>query len=70
MSQSSQLLNHDDSAVLKHMDMYQGIISRMASNSSACKKWCIPFVTAVLAYVVTKPELRVPYIQVVVVAPY
>lgn len=69
MTQGNQALRHDDSAVLKHMDMYQGIITRMAGNSAACKKWCIPFVTAILAYVATKPELRVAYIQVLVVAP-
>ena len=69
MNQGNEALSHDDSAVLKHMDMYQGIITRMAGNSAACKKWCIPFVTAILAYMVTKPELRVLNVQILVIAP-
>lgn len=69
MSQNNQLLSHNDSAVIKHMEMYQGIITRMAGNSASCKKWCIPFITAILAYVVVEPELRVPYIQLLVVTP-
>lgn len=69
MSQMNQALSHDDSAVLKHMDMYQGIITRMAGNSAACKRFCIPFVTAILAYVLTKPELREVNIALLVIAP-
>ena len=69
MNQGNEALSHDDSAVLKHMDMYQGIITRMAGNSAACKKWCIPFETAILAYMVTKPELRVLNVQILVIAP-
>jgi len=42
----------DNAAVLKHMDMYQGIITRMASNSAACKKWAVPLITAILGFVV------------------
>lgn len=69
MSQNSQALNHDDSAVLKYMSMYQGIITRMAGNSAACKRFCIPFVTAILAYVITKPELREANIALLVIVP-
>ena len=43
----------DNAAVLKHMDMYQGIITRMASNSAACKKWGIPLISAVLGFIVS-----------------
>lgn len=45
-------LKHNDEAVIKHLEMYQGIITRMANNSAACKKWCIPLITAILAFVV------------------
>lgn len=47
-------LQHNDEAVLKHMDMVQNIITRMANNSSACKNWCIVLVSAFLAFVVDK----------------
>lgn len=43
----------DNAAVLKHMDMYQGIITRMASNSAACKKWGIPLISAILGFIVS-----------------
>ena len=35
-------------AVKAHIDMLQGIISRMAKNSATCKSWAIPLVTAIL----------------------
>lgn len=50
--QQIQYLKHNDEAVIKHLEMYQGIITRMANNSAACKKWCIPLITAILAFVV------------------
>lgn len=33
----------------KHLDILQGIISRMAANSASCKNYCITLVTALLA---------------------
>jgi len=33
----------------KHLDVLQGIIQRMAGNSSAAKTWCITIVSALLA---------------------
>lgn len=57
---SQNYLAHDDAAVLKHMEMYQGIITRMANNSAACKKWGLPLITAILAFVVeTQHQLLV-----------
>ena len=47
---NSSPLPHNDEAVLKHMEMYQNIISRMANNSSACKNWSIVLVSAFLAF--------------------
>lgn len=42
----------DNDAVLKHIEMYQGMITRMAQNSSASKHWCIILVSAFLAFVI------------------
>ena len=53
-SDKSEPLSHNDAAVLKHMEIYQNIISRMANNSSACKNWCIVLVSAFLAFVIDK----------------
>lgn len=35
-------------AVKSHIDMLQGVISRMAKNSASCKSWAIPLVTAII----------------------
>ena len=45
-------LEADNEAVIKHMDMYQGIITRMAGNSAACKTWGIPLVAALLGFMI------------------
>lgn len=36
--------------LLKHLDLLQSAITRMAANSSACKGWAIALVSAVLAF--------------------
>ncbi|EIJ35945.1 hypothetical protein [Thiothrix nivea] len=58
------LLEHNDSAVIKHMEMYQGIITRMAGNSAACKQWGLPLVTAFLAYVVKEQTAPLVWLAV------
>lgn len=35
-------------AVKAHIDMLQGLISRMAKNSASCKSWAIPLVTSII----------------------
>lgn len=35
-------------AVKAHIDMLQGVISRMSKNSASCKSWAIPMVIAVI----------------------
>ena len=51
-SQTNEPLKHSDSAVIKTMEMYQAIITRMAGNSAACKQWGIPLATAILVFAV------------------
>lgn len=48
----TDVLKPNDPAVLKHVEMYQKIITRLAGNSSSCKNWCIVLVSAFLAFVV------------------
>ncbi len=38
-----ELIIHSDSAVIKTMEMYQAIITRMAGNSAAVVRWSQPF---------------------------
>ncbi|WP_446811476.1 hypothetical protein ACH50O_07900 [Methylomonas sp. 2BW1-5-20] len=53
------VLSANDSAVIKTLEMYQAIITRMATNSAACKNWCTPLITAILIFAVkeNKPQL-------------
>ena len=57
MDQKSSL-NHDSPAVQKHVEITQGVITRMAENSRSCKVWCVTLVSAVLVLVARteKPE--------------
>ena len=41
----------ESSAVQKHLEIVQGVISRMAENSRSCKVWCITLVAATLVLV-------------------
>ncbi len=49
---ANNTLSYNDGAVIKTLEMYQAIITRMAGNSAACKQWCIPLVTAILAFAI------------------
>ena len=44
-------LNHESSAVQKHLEIMQGVIFRMAENSRSCKVWCVTLVSAILVLV-------------------
>jgi hypothetical protein len=46
------LLSHP--AVLKHLDILQGIVGRLAQNSGTCKNWCITLVAGVLVLTFSK----------------
>ncbi|HPE61343.1 MAG TPA: hypothetical protein PLB10_13495 [Thiolinea sp.] len=48
------MLQADSPAVLRHIDLYQDLIKRMASNSAECKKWAIGLVSAILILVAEK----------------
>ena len=48
---SSSELNHESSAVQKHLEIMQGVINRMAENSRSCKVWCVTLVAATLVLV-------------------
>lgn len=60
-------------AVQKHLDILQGIISRLAQNSGTCKNWCITLVAGVLVLAFSKdvPDATrklVPFIACVPIA--
>ena len=49
-------LDHESSAVQKHLELVQGVIMRMAENSRSCKVWCVTLVAAVLVLVARTGE--------------
>lgn len=49
-------LNHESSAVQKHLEIMQGVINRMAENSRSCKVWCVTLVAATLVLVARTGE--------------
>jgi hypothetical protein len=46
----SPLAPAESPAVIAHLNMLQGIITRLAGNSAQCKTWCITIVAAVVAF--------------------
>ena len=46
----NNIVNPNSPAVLKHLDIFQGIIARMEDNSKSCKFWCITLVSATLFF--------------------
>ena len=58
MSENSEKGKWDatSSAVQKHLEIMQGVIRRMATNSFSLKTWCITIVSAILVVVATKDK--------------
>ncbi len=51
-------IDHESSAVQKHLEIMQGAIARMAENSRYCKVWCVTLVAATLVLVARTGEPR------------
>ena len=50
----AKVIDEDSAAVMSHLEIMQGVIQRMATNSSSCKAWCITLVSAILVIVANK----------------
>ena len=59
-------LKESSDAVQTHLTICQGIIQRMAANSTSCKAWCIALVSAILVVVADK---HVPNYVLIAVLP-
>lgn len=55
-------LNMESVSVQTHLSLIQNAIQRMASNSSACKTWCITLVSAILVMIVDKGKEEYLYL--------
>jgi hypothetical protein len=43
------VLPADNAAVIAHVNLLQGVISRLANNSASCKTWCLTLVGALVS---------------------
>jgi hypothetical protein len=59
-------LKESSEAVQTHLSICQGIIQRMATNSTSCKAWCIALVSAILVVVADK---KVPNYVLIAIIP-
>jgi len=46
-------VDFESSSIQYHLSFLQAIISRMATNSSSCKTWCITLVSAIIVIIST-----------------
>ena len=53
-SNQSAPLTEESASVQAHLQILQGIIQRMATNSTSCKAWCITIVSAILVLIADK----------------
>jgi len=58
-------LNIESPAVQSYVTILQSVISRMASNSAACKIWCITLVSAILVIIADKGKPEYVWITVI-----
>ncbi|EPT9251218.1 TPA: hypothetical protein ACX6PG_002629 [Photobacterium damselae] len=62
MAEKYLTIDPESVSIQTHLGVLQGIIQRMASNSSACKAWCVTLVSAVLVIVADKGRSDYAYI--------
>lgn len=59
------LLTPESPAVMKHIDMYQGIINRMAGNSASCKQWAIGLASAILVLMAKEGKIEFSWLIII-----
>lgn len=55
-------IDESSQTVQTHLGIIQNVISRMASNSSSCKSWCITLVAAILVVIADKSNSKLALI--------
>ncbi|MEY3404344.1 MAG: hypothetical protein RLZZ86_3966 [Cyanobacteriota bacterium] len=66
-SQEPQLtkVTPDSNSVQSYLNILQGIITRMATNSASCKTWCISLVSAILVVIADKNKPNYAWISLI-----
>lgn len=62
---NSNPLTEESPSVQAHLQIMQGVISRMAANSTSSKAWCITIVSAILVLVADKSKPEFAFIALV-----
>ena len=62
MSSKYILIDPEAPSIQIHLSIFQNVIQRMASNSSACKTWCVTLVSAILVVISDKGKPEYAYI--------
>jgi hypothetical protein len=62
---SPQPVTVESSAVQKYLDILQGVINRMAGNSSNCKSVCITLVSAIVVVIADKGKPAFAWITLI-----
>ncbi len=52
-------------AVQSYLSILQGVINRMAANSSGCKTWCIALVSAIVVIIAGKEKPEYVWISII-----
>lgn len=55
----------ESDAVQSYLNILQGVIARMASNSANCKTWCISLVSAILVVIADKNKPNYAWISLI-----
>ena len=63
--QSSNALLIDSPAVQSYLTILQGVMSRMAGNSTNCKTWCVSIVSAILVLIADKGKPDYAFIALI-----
>ncbi len=62
MAEEYLTIDPESASIQTHLGILQGVIQRMASNSSACKAWCVTLVSAILVIIADKGRPDYAYI--------
>lgn len=60
----SPTIECDSPAVNSYLNILQSVINRMASNSAACKTWCITLVSAIIVVLIDKDKGQYIYVAI------
>ena len=61
----TEKVSFDSPSVQSYLTILQSVISRMATNSTSCKTWCVSLVSAIIVIVADKGKPNYVWISIV-----